>query len=171
MSVADSVVSDFVATGKGLSRSVGLMPDAGDPESASRLRSVAEAMQGRWAGTTPLLLVDDGFGMLRVIFACSEDINPVVTLRLHLLWVEHGWGVLVFAMSDNAIYDPVGWNPHLGEPWGEIDSALADWLQREMDCLVGSAGDRTDEDQWKTPIPFGGTMGLFTGDHADPRIE
>lgn len=171
MSVVDSVVLKFVPTGRGLSHSVGLMPYAGNPESASLLQSVAEAMLGRWAGTLPLLLVHDEFGMLRVIFACSDDINPVVTLRLHLLWIKYGWGVLVFAMCDNLVYDPATWAPYLGEPWGDIDPALASWLQREMDRHLDSRGDRTDEDQWKTPIPFGGTMGLFTGDEADPRIE
>lgn len=169
MSVADSVVSDFVATEKGVSRSVGLLPIAGDPESASALRSVAKAMQGRWAETTPLLLVDDGSGPLRVIFACSEDIDPVVTLRLHLLWRWHG--VRVFALNNNASYNRVAWSLYLGEPWGEIDPALASWLQSEMDYLVGAPGDRTDEDQWKTPIPFGDTTRLFTGDAANPKLD
>lgn len=169
MSVAENVVSEFAPTGTGFAPLVGLLPHPSRPERASELRRVAEKMKGRWGHTFPILLADGGEDdSLRVVFACADDIDPVVTLRLHLAWAGgNGPFVRVYALCDNMD----GTSEDFGEPWGHLDPALEDWFQATMDQLMGYVQEVTGADSWRKPVAFGDTSGIFAGDHADPHID
>lgn len=169
MDVAASAVSEFAPTGTDFAPLVGLLPHPSYPERAGELRRVAEEMKDRWGHTFPVLLADGGEDdSLRVVFAASEDINPVVTLRLHLAWAGgRGPFVRVYALCDNMY----GSGEDFGEPWGHLDPALGDWFEATMDRLMGYVREEIGADPWRKPVAFGDTSGIFAGDHADPRID